>query len=144
MRRLAALIGVIAAALTGCGEIPRDPSATLEQIIERGDLRAGSSPSSVTPAETDLVEGFADSLDVDVVWTEGGESELVAAMERGELDVLIGGLRADSPWTERISLTRAYGSEVVHGEPVERVLAVPRGENALLVTLERYLDGRER
>ena len=70
----------------------------------------------------------------------GVPTALVGAMERGELDVLVGGLHADSPWSDTVAVTRAYAESTEAGETVKHVLAVPIGENAMLVRLERYLD----
>jgi hypothetical protein len=72
----------------------------------------------------------------------GGEEELVAAMERGDLDVLAGGLTAKSPWSDKVALTRPHTTSEFDGGTVEHVLAVPLGENALLFALESWLDGR--
>lgn len=136
--------------LGGCGVIPRDPDGTLERVQQEQLLRVGASPSpgrvtvdgdDVGGREAGIVAGFAESLGVEVEWTVDGETELVAAMERGELDVIIAGLQADSPWSGTVSVTRAYASSTdPQGETVKHVLAVPLGENAMLVRLERYLD----
>lgn len=142
-------VGLVVVALSGCSSIPRDPDGTLEQVVERGELRVGASPSGElvtlegddpSGPEVDLVEGFAQDLGVDVVWTMSGETELVGAMERGDLDVLVGGLHADSPWSDKVAVTRPYAESREDGETVKHVLAVPIGENAMLVRLERYLD----
>lgn len=141
--------GLVALTLTACASIPRDPDRTLERVQESGVLRVGASPSGdlvafegedVTGREAELVAGFAQRLGAEIEWTLAGETSLMSAMERGELDVIIGGLHVDSPWSERVSITRAYAESTEAGETVEHVLAVPLGENALLVRLERYLD----
>lgn len=148
LARSCALVLVIAV-LTACTSIPRDPGGTLERVERSRVLRVGASPSGelvvhagdrATGTETELVGGFAQSLGADIEWTLAGETDLVSAMERGELDVLIGGLRADSPWASKVSITRAYAESTEAGETVEHVLAVPLGENAFLVRLEGYLD----
>lgn len=64
----------------------------------------------------------------------------VDALERGEVDLLVGGLTADNPHGAKLSLTRPYATTVEHGETVEHVMAVRTGENAMLSELERYLD----
>lgn len=135
--------------LTGCGWDPADPGSTLEHVSSGGVLRAGASPSGdlvvvdgtvVTGAEAALVEDFADSLGAKVEWRPGGEEELVAAMERGELDLIVGGLSEKSPWKGMVALTRPYAETVEHGQKVAHVMAVPLGENAMLSRLERHLD----
>lgn len=56
-----------------------------------------------------------------VQWIEGSESELVEALHSSELDVVVGGLTADSPWTDQASVTVPYLSTrvVVGVEPGE-------------------------
>lgn len=91
--------------LTGCG-IPRDPDGTLERVQSSGVLRAAASPAEgsvavdgddVTGPEVELVEGFAESLGAEVEWHVMGEEPAVDAMERGEVDLLVGGLTDQSP-----------------------------------------------
>lgn len=151
-RLLAGLLILIG--LAACGSIPRDPDGTLEQVLDDRLLRVGASPAegSVTfegdhagGREADLVIAFAEELGAEVSWTLGGEGELVDAMERGELDLIIGGLAADSPWADKVSLTRPYReSTELDGSTVKHVMAVPLGENAMLVRLERFLDEVDR
>ncbi|NLJ53693.1 MAG: transporter substrate-binding domain-containing protein [Intrasporangiaceae bacterium] len=152
---LALLCGLVILALGGCGTIPRDPDGTLERVRSEQSLRVGASDGAdrlevhvagdggaeVSGTEADLVSGFAEELGAQIEWTVGGETELVHAMERGELDVIIGGLHSDSPWADAVSLTRPYAESTdPEGSTVQHVLAVPLGENGFLVTLERYLD----
>lgn len=140
---LALLVG-----LAGCG-IPKDPEGTLERVQSTGVLRAAASPGEgrvavdgdeVTGIESAYVEGFAESLGATVEWHVMGEEGAVDALERGEVDVLVGGLTADNPHGAKLSLTRPYATTVEHGETVEHVMAVRMGENAMLSELERYLD----
>jgi polar amino acid transport system substrate-binding protein len=117
---LLAAILLVSLLATGCG-IPRDPEHTLERargatlrvgVAEAGPWarRSGGrgpagEPSGVEPA---LVRGFAASIDAGVEWHPGGETELLAALERFELDLVIGGLTTASPWKSRVGLTRGY------------------------------------
>lgn len=143
--------GVLAAlclALSAC-TIPADPDETLDRVQERGTLRVGASPSGelvvldgdqVSGTEAELAEDFAESVGATVEWRTGGEEELVKAMERGEIDLLIGGLSKKSAWSPKVGMTRPYAESVEHGQKVEHVLAVPLGENAMLSRLEEFLD----
>jgi polar amino acid transport system substrate-binding protein len=142
--------GVALSLLTGCGmSVPADPEATLETV--RGDtLRVGVSPNppwtdlreDADPAGTEpaLVERFASSLDADIEWTEGGEETLVTKLERGQLDLVIGGLTDQSPWVDKAALTVPY-TEVRddEGKAEKHVMAARLGENAFLVELETFL-----
>jgi len=151
--RWAAVAGAVAV-LAGCGvTVPTDPDGTLDDV-RGGELHVGVSPhepwTSLGPdgapsgLEVDLVEGFAGTLDADVVWTTGGEEELVGDLERGELDLVVGGLTASTPWTSHGAPTVAYVTVTdPDGKPEGHVMLAPMGENAFLVELERYLLDQE-
>ena len=142
---------VVLAALASC-TFPHDPDGSLERIDRTGELRVGVSPAqgrTVVPEEGDpsgpevrLVTGFARSRGAEVRWTTGGEEELMGQLETGELDMVIGGLTDQSPWTKKAGLTRPYAETTdSRGEQVKLVMAVPLGENRLMSELERWLDG---
>lgn len=140
----------IAVLLGGCGvTIPSDPNGTLERV-EDAVLRVGASPNgelvierdgTFAGKEVDLVAGFAHDLDADIEWTLGSEEALVRGIERGELDLVIGGITDQTPWIDRVGATRPYAT--VRGTDdhvLSLVMLVPAGENRFLSTLERYLD----
>lgn len=153
-RRRRLLAGVVATGVltttAACGgSIPRDTDGSLDRITG-GALRVGVTENPpwtevdddgrVAGREVDLVTDFAEELDARVEWTPGVESELVRSMERGDLDVLIGGLTSESPWEKDVALTRSYAQQTTpDGESRERVMATPLGENGLLVALESFL-----
>jgi len=149
-RRLTVLATVVALAmlaLSGCGiRIPTDPDGTLDRVTG-GDLRVGASPAwrivdvsdgRVSGRLPELVEGFATAHDARVIWTVGSEEELVDGLEDGQLDLAIGGMTDASPWSERVSVTRAYPQLAPDGRGI--VVLMPMGENALQAALEEYLD----
>lgn len=136
----------------GCGAtIPTDPDGTLDRA--RGgtlrvgatangswvDLREGEDPAGREP---DLVRSFASTLDADVAWSSGSEEALVAGLEDGDLDLVIGGLSEDTPWSEEAGMTRPYTESIDgRGGTVKHVMLVPLGENALLFELDSFLLG---
>ena len=138
--------------LTGCAvTIPVDPDGTLDRIRREQVLRAGASPrpgwvlvrsmtKDPTGREVDLVEGFASSLGAQVEWTVGGEEDLVARLEDGSLDVVVGGLTDQNPFSADAAMTRPYLEEMAQGTVEAHVMFVPMGENALQSALERWLD----
>jgi ABC-type amino acid transport substrate-binding protein len=139
--------GVLLVLNRGC-DMPRDPQQTMQGIRQRGAIRVGvsESPPWTRAADTqpqgtepDLIRRFAQSMQARVQWHAGGESELLARLEKHELDLVIGGLTADSPWKTRVALTRPYLREPGRGKAGEHVMAVMRGENGFLVHLERFL-----
>lgn len=150
LRSAAATLGVAAAivALSGCGlTIPSDPGGTLD-TVRGGELRVGVSPDgelvetgtgAPTGSVVDLVDGFADSIDATPEWTVATEESLVRMLERGDLDLVAGGVTSDTPWLDRAGVSRGYtGIDGADGRTL--VMLVPLGENAFLSELERYLD----
>jgi ABC-type amino acid transport substrate-binding protein len=136
---------------SGCAsQFPADPDGTLDRTTA-GVLRVGVSPNppwtvlsaenaEPTGLEVDLVEDFAESIDADVVWTPGGEEDLMGQLERSELDLVVGGLTASSPWASHAALTYPYATTTGDdGAREKRVMAAPLGENAFLVELESFL-----
>jgi polar amino acid transport system substrate-binding protein len=143
----AALAVVLAAVLLAACGVPRDPEGTLDRV-RGGTLRAGISqhepwtrlgagqPSGV---EVRLVERFARELGATVQWTDGSEAELVAAMQVRELDLLVAGLTADTPWQTKVAITRGYATtRVVVAVPADQ--PVPADIAGLRVAVE---DGTE-
>lgn len=148
------LAGLLALVLTGCGiSIPADPEGTLDRITGHElrvgvshnppwtDLTDGEAPTGVEP---DLVQEFAAARDAEVVWETGGEEHLMALLDTGRLDMVIGGLTSSSPWTSHAAITTPYGESTgPDGSTEKHVLAVRTGENAFMVALERYALAQE-
>ncbi|WP_231587807.1 hypothetical protein [Microbacterium oxydans] len=141
----AALVAVL---LAGCGlSIPADPDGTLESV-SGGELRVGVSPDGDlvrtdggTPSGTvvELVDDFAASIDAKPTWTVATEESLVRMLESGDLDLIAGGITADTPWLDKAGVSRGYrGIDGADGR--ELVMLVPLGENAFLSRLEGFLD----
>ncbi|QGQ19294.1 transporter substrate-binding domain-containing protein [Cellulomonas sp. JZ18] len=157
MRRTTALVSAVLVVLTaGCGvTVPTDPEGTLERV-RGGQLRVGVTvrePWTSLPdgddappegREVDLVVAFAEHLDAEVEWQVGSEEQLVAALEEGDVEMLVGGLTASSPWSSRVALTRPYVTVPdEHGDEENHVMATRAGENAFLVELERFLVAQD-
>jgi ABC-type amino acid transport substrate-binding protein len=154
-KKFVAALAVLLAAGGCSATIPSDPDGTLENV-RGGTLRVGVSPNppwtdlpggpDADPAgtEVELVEQFAESIDAEILWVPGGEEDLVGQLEHSELDLLIGGLTAKSPWSNKVALTYRYTSTTgPRGEKELHVMAAPMGENAFLVELERFLLDQE-
>ncbi|HEV3473816.1 MAG TPA: transporter substrate-binding domain-containing protein [Actinomycetota bacterium] len=110
-----AALAVALSFLSACG-LPRDPEGTLQRV-RGGTLRVGITehpPWTIVDGdepggvEVTLVEDLAERLDARISWTFGSEAQLFEALERRELDLVIGGFAADDPWAEIVSLTQPY------------------------------------
>lgn len=89
------------------------------------------------------MRAWAAGLGARVEWRVGGEQPLTSALERGEIDLVIGGITADTPWTSHAAVTRPYATSEGSDGPQEHVMLAPMGENAFLVELERFLLAQE-
>ncbi|SEB47126.1 extracellular solute-binding protein, family 3 [Paramicrobacterium humi] len=147
-----ALALLVMLTLSGCGiTIPTDPNGSLDRA-SGGTLRVGISPngdlavvddSGYSGKEVDIVRGFARSIDAEIDWTVGSEEALVRGLETQKLDVVIGGITDQTPWTDRVGLTRPYLQTTADdGASLSVVMLLPMGENALLSELETYLDSQ--
>ena len=138
------LLLTAAALLGGCSALPADVAGTFDRA-SGGTLVVGVSEhrpwthvddeGRVTGSEADLITSFAESIDATVDWAPAPESVLATKVKDGEVDVVIGGLTATSPWSSFMALTRPY--QTVGEEKM--VMGVRLGENELLVNLERHL-----
>jgi polar amino acid transport system substrate-binding protein len=133
---------IATASITACG-LPRDADGTLDRV-RNGTLRVGVAVD--TPWVTDSggaaggVEGWlaaeiARGLRARPVWVRGPHPRLLTELSERRLDLVVGGLEDSSPWSTEVALTKPYFET--------HVLAVPLGENAWLVHVERELRSRE-
>ena len=128
----------------GC--IPKDPVDTSERVIG-GTLRVGISESSpwveddAEPCgiEIALVKAIAETVGATVAWERGSEGALFRKLEHWELDLVVCGMREDDPWGKQVGMTRPYITVWRAREKEAQVWAVPPGENAWLMHVERFL-----
>jgi polar amino acid transport system substrate-binding protein len=117
VRIVAAL--VLCALGVACGGLPRDPEGTLRRV-QGGRLRVGlvehppwvvRTPGEPAGAEVELVRRFAAELNATPEWHWGGEQRQMEALERFELDLLVGGVTDQTPWSKYVGLTGPYFEE---------------------------------
>jgi polar amino acid transport system substrate-binding protein len=123
---LASLLFLLTAA---CGTLPRDQHGTWKRIESSHHLRVGvieappwtaRTAGEPAGAEADLVREFAASYGLTPQWFWGGEQSHMEALERYQLDLVIGGLEGSTPWakTQKIGLTKPYFEEkIIVGVP---------------------------
>lgn len=117
---------VVCLCAAGCGDLPRDPKETLSHV-QGGSLRVGlvENPPWVirttgepAGAEVELVREFARELGATPEWHWGGEQKHMEALEHYQLDLLVGGLTNDTPWSKYVGLTSPFfESRIVVGVP---------------------------
>jgi polar amino acid transport system substrate-binding protein len=135
------------AVLVACDQYPKDPDKTLEHA-QSGTLRVGYShnppwvvktagePGGIEPA---LLKAYAQSRQLRLEWVNDTEQDLMQQLENRTLHLVVSGLRHDSPWSQRVSFTRPY----LQQEKKKRVMGVLKGENAFILSLEKFLFSQE-
>lgn len=112
-----------------CSSLPRDQEGTWNRIQHDRRIRVGlvENPPWVIrttgePAgtEVELVKRLASSYSVTPEWFWGGEQTHMEALHRYQLDLVIGGIDATTPWakTQQVGISKPYFIErVVVGLP---------------------------
>ena len=117
-RAASSLVGLLLC--LACG-LPRDADDTLKQV-EHGVIRVGVSQKppwtvvsgrSVTGVEPALVTALARRLGSRVRWIVGAESDLMQQLQGRELDLVIAGMTAETPWKKKVGLTRPFYTDSV-------------------------------
>ena len=75
----------------------------------------------------------------------GPEQELVDDLKYGRVDLVIGGITSTTPWTADAGATEPFRTVTDEsGTKIDHIMLVPRGENAFLLELDKFLLDRER
>lgn len=140
--------------LVACADLPKDPHGTLEPV-RGGVLDVGllEDPpwvvvdgEEVSGLDVELVRELAAQLDAEVRFSR--RPDALEALAAYELDLVVGRLDDKDPWRHELGFTRPYFDGAIcvgrHcPKKNKRVWAVPMGENAMLVEVERFLLGRQ-
>lgn len=125
--------------LSACDNYPKDPKHTLKTVQKEGILKVGIIEQQPwTSIERNIAAAFAQNLGAQVEWGTYSESEAIERLKNHDLHMVIGGLTKASPWKKEVGFTRPY---LKNGDKKKdkHVLAIPRGENLFIVTLEKFL-----
>lgn len=139
----------LAVALIGCsGEFPRDPDRTSARM-RGGVIQVGIShdpphvvvPMSGAPSGSDVARilALARRHGARVHWVRGDHEGLMRDLQARRLQAVIGGVHADSPWGPHVGLSREFDAVDAEGRTIRRVIAMPPGENAWLMSLDTLL-----
>jgi polar amino acid transport system substrate-binding protein len=137
-----ALLLVVWPYRAGDASFPRDPEGTADRVrggpfrvglVENPPwvIRDGEEPRGI---EGDLVRKLAEELGAKPEWRWGGEQAHMEALERFELDLVIGGITKQTPWKKAVGLTDSFYQK--------HVWVTAPGENAWIKMLDEFLSPR--
>ncbi|VXB00264.1 ABC transporter substrate-binding protein [Luteimonas sp. 9C] len=143
------LLLLLCLCLAACGPYPRDAhdsSARAQAAMRVGlshdppyvQVRDGEAPGG---AEVDLIARFAAARGLRVEWVVGGHDALMEDLLAHRLHMVAGGHSPQSPWAE-VGWSRDYRLPDAHDRPSRRRLALPPGENAWHLTVDRWLHAQ--
>ena len=128
--------------LTACENYPKDPLNSFNSLSNR-PLKVGVihsppyvdvSTPQVTGSEVSLLQEFSSTIDSEVQFKVFGSEEAFEALEKYEIDLLIGNLTKKSS-NKKVGFTRPYDKS--------HVIGVAPGENRMVIELETYLKNKE-
>ena len=131
--------------VAGCGAYPRDTQGTLNRVEQTRLLRVGL--ANLDPADVDTAKSYIARLErqtgAKAQVTSGGSERLLARLEAGDLDLVLGDFAEDSPWLASVALiepltTRTVGERMIGLAPV-----TANGENRWVALLERTVRDME-
>lgn len=122
------------AALTGCGDLPRDIEGTSEQVARTRVIRVGVTGIAARASEAQaLVTSLERATGARAHVTRGEAEPLLQALERGELDLALAWFDAKTPWAKRVAPAPALAER---GELRLRAM-LRNGENRWTSLVER-------
>lgn len=124
----------LALLLTAC-DLPRDTEGTTDHV-RGGAIRIGwVAGEADADALRPLIARLARDLHARPAIVRGGAEPLLARLEEGRLDLVLGTFDATPPWEGRVTYTRALRRDGT----VEAKAAVRPGEHRWLMTVDRAI-----
>lgn len=142
------------AVLIGCDGYPRDAEDSTQRARIQ-TMRVGVShdppyvvlTESAAPRGDDItrVHALADAQGARIEWVMLGHDALMRELLAFRLHLVVGGHARDSPWRPRVGWSRAWHARAgADDAPHERRFALPPGENAWQLEVDRFIQAHER
>lgn len=138
------LAAIFVFAVAGCAGWPRDQSGTVQRVSKTRVLAVGVSDESgdaphraLQAREKVLVQRLAKKLGARVEWRRGNVHTLLEELEENKIALVAATLPADSPFAERVAMTKPYQEN--GPDKKSYALAVAPGENALLLLADKII-----
>lgn len=135
--------------LAACGAYPRDAHQSSERARDAMRVGVSHDPPYIVVSdgvphgsEIDVITAFAKARGLRVEWVVDGHDALMEALLDHRLHMVAGGHVGQSPWVES-SWSRKFLVTDARGHPAARRIALPPGENAWQLSVDRFLITRD-
>ena len=132
---------ILALALASCSDIPRDMDGSLQQIHDRKSFRVGIVAGSrdADRRTQRLLQQLAKTAGARPEVRSGAAEPLLAQLEAGKLDLVVGSMAEKSPWRRKVHFLPALTATSPADQT--RLVAMARnGENAWIALVHRQVE----
>lgn len=130
MNRLLLLL-VVSLVGVGCDGIPKDPDGTLDRVRAQREYRVGliAGPALGASRQQLFLSMVSEAAGARPRIQTDAAEPLLAQLEAGELDLVIGAMTPHSPWSKHVSFLPPLGEQVTAAEHLHLVAMAKNGEN---------------
>ncbi len=134
------LIAALALAVLAACKVPADPEGTTVEVT--GDvLKVGALTTPLDTTDAEAVRRISEAMQAQTELVTGDPHSLFTQLEEGAIHLVAGRIPANTPFAADVGLSAPIGRIQLAGESEDRVLAIRKGENRFLVTLNRAIKG---
>ena len=134
------VIAALCVAAAACG-LPKDSRGTLDQIRAAREIRVGlvlASPGApVHPQAAALLRRLSAATGAGPRVFSGDGEPLLARLEEGELDLVLGRFTASTPWSRLVTLSPPLAKAKQGETEIILAAAMENGENEWIALVER-------
>ena len=126
--------------LAACGSYPRDIEGTRDRVERSRVIHVGIFQSVLAGPDRQRALLYLDRLQratgASPQAIAGGAEPLLARLEAGELDLVIGDVARDSPWIDAVAVIEPLAEHEVGGRAIGLSPIARNGENRWILLLE--------
>lgn len=141
MNGLRVALAAALALLAGCGALPRDIGGTRDRVQESRVVHVGIFQGTLAGPDRGRALTYLDRLrrvtGASPQVITGDAEPLLARLEAGELDLVIGEVATDSPWITGVAVIEPLAERQVGGRTIGLSPIARNGENSWIMLLER-------
>lgn len=132
------LVAMLVMSLLIACKVPDDPEGTTEEVTGN-ILRVGTLIEPLGRADADAVARVANAVQAETELVTGDPHTLFAQLEDGKIHLIAGRIPASTPFAADVALTDPLGGIMLGNDTEDRVLAIRKGENRFLITVNRAI-----